>query len=158
MEISASASRHRHWNEHWHQHRHLNINIVFTQYKQPLKLKASSIYFVKYVISNKVATYMLEACDFVRKCFAKTSRRKFPHNLKWVTMQNPFAKTSMLEFVFNEIARINSRLPSLMKKKPSPKTFTFEYIRTFSASTGRSYISSLFSWYWGLRTTGLQLY
>ena len=27
--------------------------------------------FVKHVISNKVATYRLEACDFVRKCSAK---------------------------------------------------------------------------------------
>ena len=103
------------------------------------------LYILSNIISNEIATDRLEACDFVRKCFAKTFRRKFPHNLKRVTMQNPFAKTSMLEFVFNEIARINSRLPSLMKKKPSPKTFTFEYIRTFSASTGRSYISSLFS-------------
>ena len=35
-----------------------------------------------HVISNKVATYRLEACDFVRKCFAKISRRKFSDNLK----------------------------------------------------------------------------
>ena len=60
-------------------------------------------------------------------------------------MKNPYAKTSVLESVFNEIAGINSRLASLMKKKPPPKTFTCEYIRTFSASTGRSYMSSVFS-------------
>ena len=79
-------------------------------------LKASSIYFVKHVVSNKVATYRLEACDFVRKYFAKISRRKFPDNLKRVTMKNPYAKTSVLESVFNEIAWINSRLTCLMKK------------------------------------------
>ena len=59
-------------------------------------------------------------------------------------MKNPYAKTSLFESVFNEIAGINSRLASLMKKKPPPKTFTCEYIRTFSASTGRSYMSSVF--------------
>ena len=46
----------------------------------------------------------------------KTSRRKFPDNLKRVTMKNPSAKTSVLESVFNEIVGINSRLASLMKK------------------------------------------
>ena len=72
--------------------------------------------FVKHVISNKVATYRLEACDFVRKCFAKTSRRKFHDNLKRVTAKNPYGKTSVFESVFNEIAGINSRLASLVKK------------------------------------------
>ena len=67
-------------------------------------------------MSNKVVTYRLEACDFARKCFAKISRRKSPYNLKRVTMINPCAKTSVLESVFNEIAGINSRLASLMKK------------------------------------------
>ena len=84
-------------------------------------MKASSIYFVKYVIFNKVTTYRLEACDFVRKCFAKISRRKFPDNLKRVTMKNPYAKTSVLESIFNEIAGINSRLASLMKKSLDQK-------------------------------------
>ena len=86
-----------------------------------MELKANSIHFVKYIISNKVATYRLEACDFVRKCFAKISRRKFPDNLKRVTMKNPCAKTSVLESVFNEIAGINSRLASLMKKSLDQK-------------------------------------
>ena len=62
-----------------------------------------SIYFVKYVISNKVATYKLEACGFVRKCFAKISRKNFADNFKRVTMNN-------------QMAGINSRLASLMKK------------------------------------------
>ena len=31
-------------------------------------------------------------------------------------MKNPYAKTSLFESVFNEIAGINSRLASLMKK------------------------------------------
>ena len=79
-------------------------------------LKASSIYFVKHVVFNKVATYRLEACDFVRKYFAKISHRKFPDNLKRVAMKNPYVKTSVLESVFNEIAGIGSRLASLMKK------------------------------------------
>ena len=58
----------------------------------------------------------METCDFVRKYFAKISRRKFLDNLKTVTMKNPYAKTSVLESDFNEIAGINSRLASLMKK------------------------------------------
>ena len=86
----------------------------------------------------------MEACDLVRKCFAKISRRKFSYNLKRVTEKNSDGKTPLLEFVFNEITGINTRLASLVKKKPPPKTFTFEYIKTSSASTGRSYISSAF--------------
>ena len=66
LEILASASRHRHW--HRHQHRHSNTNVVFTQYKSPLELKVLYI-FVKHVIVNKVATYRLGTCHFVRKCF-----------------------------------------------------------------------------------------
>ena len=58
----------------------------------------------------------MEAWDLVRKCFAKISRRKFPDNLKSVTVKNPYGKTSVLETVFNEIAGISSRLASLVKK------------------------------------------
>ena len=75
------------------------------------------MYFVKHVITNEVAAYRLEACDFVRKCFPKISRRKPSNNLKRVTMDNSFVETSVLESVFNEIAVINSKLASLMKKK-----------------------------------------
>ena len=82
---------------------------------------ASSIYSVKHVISNKVITYRLEACDFARKCFTKICRRKSPYNLRRVTMKNPCSKTSVLESVFNEIAGINSRLASLMKKSLDQK-------------------------------------
>ena len=65
---------------------------------------------------NTLAAYRLEACDFVGKCFAKISGRKFPDNLKRVAMKNTYEKTSVLEYVFNEIAGINSRLTSLVKK------------------------------------------
>ena len=58
----------------------------------------------------------MEAFDFVRKCFANISRRKLPDNLKEVTMKNPYAKTSLLEAIFNGIAGINSRLAFLVKK------------------------------------------
>ena len=68
------------------------------------------------MISNKVTTYRLEACDFVRKCFAKISPGKFSDNLKRVTVKNPYEKTSVLESLFNEIAGINSKLASLVKK------------------------------------------
>ena len=54
--------------------------------------------FVKHVIFNKVVTYRLEACDFVRKCFAKMSRRKFLDNLKRATAQDPHRKISVIEF------------------------------------------------------------
>ena len=58
----------------------------------------------------------MEACDFVRNCFAKISRKKFSGNLKRVTVKNPYRRTSALESLFNEIAGINSRLASLVKK------------------------------------------
>ena len=77
------------------------------------------------------------------KCFAKISRRKFSDDLKRVTEKNPYRKTSAWDSLFNEIAGRNSRLASLVKKPP-PKTFTCEYIRTFSASPERSYTSSFF--------------
>ena len=66
----------------------------------------------------KFATYRLEACNFIRKCFAKISRRNFSDNLRRVTVKNPYGKTPVLEFLFNEIAGINSRLASLVKKSP----------------------------------------
>ena len=44
------------------------------------------------------------------------SRRKFFDNLKKVTVKNPYEKTSVSESLFNEIARINSRIASLVKK------------------------------------------
>ena len=71
--------------------------------------------FFKHVISIIFANYRLEASDFVRKCFAKISRRKSSDNLKRVTVKNPYRKTSALESHFNEIAGINSRLASFVK-------------------------------------------
>ena len=47
------------------QYRHSNTNVVFAQYKSLLELKVLYI-FVKHVIVNKVATYRLETCHFVR--------------------------------------------------------------------------------------------
>ena len=92
----------------------LGIGILASafQYKYSFLHSINSLH----VISNKVATYRLEACDFVRKCFEKISRRKFPDNLKKVNVKNPYEKTSGLESLFNEIAGINSRLASLVKK------------------------------------------
>ena len=71
-------------------------------------------------------------------------QRYLADNLKRVTVKNPYDKTAVLESLFNESAGINSRLASFNEKKPAPKTFTCEYTRTFSASTRRSYISSVF--------------
>ena len=44
------------------------------------------------------------------------SRIKFADILRRVTVKNPYGKISVLESVFNEIAGINSRLASLVKK------------------------------------------
>ena len=71
-------------------------------------------------------------------------QRYLADNLNRVTVKNPYDKTAVLESLFNESAGINSRLASFNEKKPAPKTFTCEYTRTFSASTRRSYISSVF--------------
>ena len=104
-------------------HRHLGIGIgIGIGINIGITIKYSFLHRINSldVISNKVATYRLEACDFVRKCFAKISRIKFSDTLKRVTVKNPYGKTSVLEFFFNEIAGINSRLASLVKK-PSTK-------------------------------------
>ena len=84
---------------------------------------------------------IIEACNFIRKCFAKLSRRKFLDNLERATLQDPCDGV-----LFNEIAGINlnSRPGTSAKKKPPPRMFTGEYIRTFSVSTGRYYLSSAF--------------
>ena len=58
----------------------------FAQCKSPLKLKVLYI-LVKHVIVNKVVT-KLEAYDFVRKRFAKISRRKFLDDFKRATAQD----------------------------------------------------------------------
>ena len=100
---------------------HLEISASASafQYKYSFLNSINSLH----VISNKVATYRLEACDFVRKCFTKISRRKFSDNLKRVTVKNPYGKTSVLEFLFNEIAEINSELASLVKKSLHQRHF-----------------------------------
>ena len=61
LPLAIWKSRHR------HRHRYSNTNVVFTQYKSPLQLKVLYI-FVKHFIVNKVATYRLGTCPFVRKC------------------------------------------------------------------------------------------
>ena len=62
-----------------------------------------------------MVTYRLEVCDFVRKCFAKISLRKFLDNLKRATAQDPCRKRSLMD-LFNEIAEINSRPATSVKK------------------------------------------
>ena len=73
----------------------------------------------------------------------KISQRKFSHNLNRTTVLNPCRKTCG-PVLFNDIPGINFRPATLEKKKPPPKRCTYEYIRTLSASTGRSYMSSDF--------------
>ena len=51
-------------------------------------------------------------------------RRKFSDNLRRVTVKNPYGKTSSLESLFNEIAVLNSRLASLVKKSPHQRHLT----------------------------------
>ena len=65
---------------------------------------------------KSVATYRLETCDFVRKCFAKISRGKFSDDLKRVIVKTHMGKSLPWSPLFNEIAGINFRLASLVKK------------------------------------------
>ena len=76
--------------------------------------------FVKHVIFNKVVTYRLEACDFVRKCFAKISRRKFLYNLKRATAQHPCRRFSVMESFFMKLLGMTFR-PATSVKKASTK-------------------------------------
>ena len=68
-----------------HRHRQPNTDLVFAQYKS---LSDYLYIFVKDVIVNKVATYRLGACHFIRKCF---------DNLKKAAVQNPCNKLFALE-------------------------------------------------------------
>ena len=99
--------------------------------------------FVKHVIFNKVVTYRFETCDFVRKCFAKICRRKFLDNLKRATAQDPGTKSSVTESFSVKLLGWTLDL-QLHWKKPPPRMFICEYIRTFRASTERSAKSSAF--------------
>ena len=87
-------------------------------------------------------SYRLEPYDFVRKCFAKISRRKFLDNLKRATAQDPCRKNSVVKsFLINRDEPSNC---NFSEKNPPPSIFTCEYIRTFRASTERSCMSSAF--------------
>ena len=65
-------------------------------------MKVSSIYFcqTRYFQQSR---NRLEACDFVRKCFVKISRRKFLDNLKRATAQDPCRKSSVMESVLMKL-------------------------------------------------------
>ena len=58
--------------------------------------------FVKHVIFNKIVTYRLEVCDFVRKCFTKKSRKKSLDDLR-ATAQGPYRKISVMEFLLMKL-------------------------------------------------------
>ena len=49
------------------------------------------------ILFNKVVTYRLQACNFVKKCLAKISLRKFPGILVRAILQNTRRKTSVVE-------------------------------------------------------------
>ena len=89
---------------HRHRLRHLNTNVVLTLYKSPLELKVLCI-FVKHVIVNKIATYKLGTCHFVRKCFWKCFA-----NLKKAAVQNPCRKHSALESFLRKLQRFSEQL------------------------------------------------
>ena len=61
-------------------------------------------------------TYILEACDFVRKCFAKISRRKFLDNLKRATAQDPGRKSSVMKSFLMKLLGMTFRPATSVKK------------------------------------------
>ena len=140
-------SRHRHWDRH--RHRHSSTNVVFTQYKSPLEIKVLYI-FVKHVIVNKVATYTLGTCHFVRKCF-----RKCFDNFKKAAVQNPCRKHYVGVF-FNEIAEVNSR--PLVKKGLHQGVLPVNILELSVLLLEGLTWARLFWKNWELCTTGLQLY
>ena len=104
-------------------------------------MKVRSIYFCQHVIFNKVVTYKLEACDHVRKCFTKISRRKFIDNLKRATAQDQWRIISVMESFLMKLLGWtldlhlqwkkastcgNCRLITLIKETPSWK-FPWEF-------------------------------
>ena len=91
-EAAIWKSPHRQWN------RHSNMTIVFYTVWITFRVKSKVYIFISNtLLSIKLWTYRLLACDFVRKCFAKISRRKFPDNLKSAILQNTSTKTSVME-------------------------------------------------------------
>ena len=90
----------------------MNITIVFFYSINQLVLYI----FIKHIIFNKVVTYRLEACNFVRKCFAKISRRKFLDNSKKSTAQDPCRKSSVMEPILMKLLGMTFRPANSVKK------------------------------------------
>ena len=71
-----------------------------------LKSSKLALYiFIKHVTFNKVVTYRFEACEFVWKGFAKTSRRKFLVNWKRATAEDLCRKSSVMESFLMKLLR-----------------------------------------------------
>ena len=91
LKILASASERWYWHQNWQ----WNKTILF----YTVSRVESSTYFVKHVIFNKIG--ILESCNFVKKCFAKISRRRISNNLEGATVPNICGKTSVGEYFKN---------------------------------------------------------
>ena len=80
-----------------------------------IKLKVSSICFcqIRYLQENR--NLWLEACNFIRKCFAKLCCRISLDYLKRTTAQDPLQENLCDEVLFNEMAEIKKWL--VLQKK-----------------------------------------
>ena len=114
--------------------------------------------FVKHVIFNKVVTYRLEACDFVRKCFAKISRREFLDNSKKATAQDPCRKSSVMEPFLMKLLGMTFRPATSVKKSLHQGSLHVNILELSELLQKGLAWAQLFWWNLGLCTTGLKLY
>ena len=87
-------------------------------------LKVRSIHFCQNVIFSQVASYRLDACNFLRKGLAKISRRKFSKILKRAILQNTCGKTSVVECVLDKISEKDSRPVNMQKTTNNDSIFS----------------------------------
>ena len=80
----------------------------------------------------------MRGLQFFNKMFCKEIFQKICQ--KFVCCAEPIKKNLQRKSL---TVGLNSRTPPLCRKPP-PRKFTCEYIRTFSASRGRSYMSTAF--------------
>ena len=103
LEVVALKS----WHQHRRRNRHSKYNYSLLHSINRLQRQKLVLYiFIKQVIFTKVVTYRLEACDFLRKVFAKKSRRKFLDNFKRATVQNRLSEKRKVVVLHKKLLRV----------------------------------------------------
>ena len=118
--------------------------MIYQQPKCPYSYFSLALEFNLRVLCSLWVSLRSEACDFVRKCFAKITRRKFLDNLKQTTAQDPCRRTSGMESFLMKLMGWTLDLQLEWKKASAKDVYNCECIKTFRASVEGFCMSSDF--------------